>query len=66
MDVDDSESFDSESSEAVSRDEFEKNLDAVLGLTKTTGATAATHGFGVSETKKAKITVLMADTDFDN
>ena len=66
MDVDDSESFDSESSEAVSRDEFEKNLDAALGLTKTTGATGATHQFGVSETKKAKITVLLADTDFDN
>ena len=32
MDVDDSESFDSESSKAVSRDEFEWNLDAALGL----------------------------------
>ena len=66
MDVDDSKSFDSESSEAVPCDEFEQNLDAVLGLQKTTGATETTHRLVDSDAKRAKITVFMADTDFDN
>ena len=66
MDVDDSESFDSESSKAVSREEFEQNLDAALGLQKTTGTTEVTHRLVESKAKKAKITVFMADTDFDN